>query len=52
VLHFVNQDVRIRETVKYTNYKRFAANTKILYEGKEVEKAPEGEAPRKDEPKK
>jgi hypothetical protein len=31
-------DVKIREIVKYTNYKRFAAKSKILYEGQEVQK--------------
>jgi hypothetical protein len=37
-LHFKLQDVHIREIVKYEDYKRFGANTKILYEGKEVPK--------------
>jgi hypothetical protein len=39
-LHFSNQDVRVREIVKYTNYKRFGSAVKITYEGQEVEKAP------------
>ena len=38
-LHFVNQDVKIREIVKYENYKRFGSNVKITYEGKEVQKS-------------
>jgi hypothetical protein len=38
-LHFKNNDVRIREIVKYTNYKRFGAQSKITYEGQEIEKA-------------
>ena len=38
-LHFTNQDVKIRETVKYTNYKRFGSSATITYEGKEVQKA-------------
>jgi hypothetical protein len=38
-LHFSNQDVRVREIVKYTNYKRFGSAVKITYEGQEVEKA-------------
>jgi hypothetical protein len=37
-LHFKNQDVRIREIVKYENYKRYGSNVKITYEGQEVEK--------------
>jgi len=37
-LHFANQDVKIREVVKYTNYKRFGSNVKITYDGKEVQK--------------
>ena len=37
-LHFKLQDVHIREIVKYEDYKRFGANSKILYEGKELPK--------------
>lgn len=35
-LHFKMQDVRIREIVKYEDYKRFGTNVKILYQGKEL----------------
>jgi hypothetical protein len=35
-LHFKAEDVHIREIVKYEDYKRFGANVKILYEGKEI----------------
>lgn len=38
-LKFSNQEVKIREIIKYTNYKRFGSKSKITYEGKEVEKA-------------
>jgi len=38
-LKFSLGDVKIREIVKYTNYKRFGSKSRILYEGKEVEKA-------------
>jgi hypothetical protein len=38
-LHFLTQDVKIRETVKYANYKRFGSNVKITYQGKEIPKA-------------
>lgn len=41
-LHFSNQDVHIREIVKYTDYKQFGSNVKITYEGKEL---PKGEKP-------
>ncbi len=38
-LHFKTGDVHIREIVKYEDYKRFGANSKILFEGKEVPNA-------------
>jgi len=38
-LHFKMEDVHIREIVKYEDYKRFGANVKILYEGKEIPNA-------------
>jgi hypothetical protein len=38
-LKFSLGDVKIREIVKYTNYKRFGAKSRITYEGKEVQKA-------------
>lgn len=44
-LHFKLEDVHIREIVKYEDYKRFGTNTKILYEGKEIPKAPEQKTP-------
>ena len=37
-LHFKMEDVHIKEIVKYEDYKRFGANSKILYEGKEIPK--------------
>jgi hypothetical protein len=37
-LHFRDSDVHIRQIVKYTNYKRFGAQSKITYEGQEVQK--------------
>ena len=40
-LHFSTQDVHIREIIKYENYKKFGANVKITYEGKEVPKGPQ-----------
>ncbi len=44
VLHFsggngyLSQDVHMRETVKYSKYKRFGSSVKITYDGQEVEK--------------
>jgi len=35
-LHFSMNDVRIREIVKYENYKKFGSKTRITYEGKEL----------------
>jgi hypothetical protein len=40
-LHFSNQDVRIREIIKYSNYKRFGSDVKITYEGQELPGAPQ-----------
>lgn len=37
-LHFKLEDVHIKEIVKYEDYKRFGANSKILYEGRELPK--------------
>lgn len=44
-LHFSMQDVRVREIIKYTNYKRFGSNVKITYEGQDVEKAQGQQSP-------
>src|ERR1700691_843929 len=38
-LHFSMQDVKIREIIKYTNYRRFGSKSRITYDGREVEKA-------------
>ena len=35
-LHFKGGDVQIRVIIKYTDYKRFGSETKILYDGKEL----------------
>jgi hypothetical protein len=32
-LHFKGGDIRIREVVKYSNYKRFGSTTKIIFKG-------------------
>jgi hypothetical protein len=37
-LHFSSGDIHIRQVVKYTDYKRFGAKSKITYEGQEISK--------------
>ena len=49
-LHFKMEDVHIVEIVKYEDYKRFGSKSTILYEGKEVEKAPEQKPDQKKPP--
>jgi len=41
MLHFSTGDIHIREIVKYEDYKRFGAKSKITFNGQEVEKAPD-----------
>ncbi len=41
-LHFTGNDVRVREIVKYSKYKRFGSKVKITYEGQEL---PQGQQP-------
>jgi hypothetical protein len=42
ILHFsgghgyVSEDVHMRDTIKYTDYKRFGSTSKIIYDGKEI----------------
>lgn len=43
-LRFSTGEVKVRQVVKYLNYKRFGADVKITYGGSEVEKVPEGES--------
>jgi len=31
--------VKIREIIKYTNYRRFGSKSRIIYDGQEVKKA-------------
>jgi len=45
ILHFSTGDVKIREIVKYTNYKKFGSNVKITYEGKDVQKGDQAKNP-------
>ena len=50
-LHFSNGDIKIREIVKYTNYKKFGSNVKITYDGKEVTKGDQGKDAKQQPPK-
>jgi len=38
-LKFTIGDIKIREIIKYTNYRRFGSKSRITYEGQEVKKA-------------
>ncbi len=49
-LRFSTGDVKIREIVKYENYKRFGSNVKITYEGKEVQKGTSADPNAKPQP--
>jgi hypothetical protein len=47
-LKFSMGDIKIREIIKYTNYRRFGSKSRITYEGQEVKKAepkPEDQKP-------
>jgi len=44
-LHFRNEDVHVKQVVKYENYKRFGSNVKITYEGQEVKPGQQGQQP-------
>jgi outer membrane lipoprotein-sorting protein len=39
-LHFSSGDVKIREVVKYENYKQFGSKSRITYAGQEIPKGP------------
>ncbi|MGO9125566.1 MAG: hypothetical protein ACLP6G_11835 [Terriglobales bacterium] len=46
-LHFSVGDVRIKEVVKYENYRRFGSKSRITFEGKEVPKTDDKGQPQK-----
>jgi len=62
ILHFsagngyMSNDVHIRETVKYTNYKQYHANVRVLFEGQDISnnngssQSPEQQAPQQGKP--
>jgi hypothetical protein len=57
ILHFsggngyLGNDVHLRQTIKYTDYKRFGTDVKILYNGQEVENDPNAKKPDAQKPK-
>jgi hypothetical protein len=46
----MGEDVHIRDTIKYSDYKRFGSTTKILYEGQDISTS--GDKQTSDPPKK
>jgi hypothetical protein len=44
-LSFSLGDVKIREIIKYTNYRRFGSKSRITYDGREVQKGAEEAKP-------
>jgi len=48
-LKFTGGDVKIREIIKYTNYRRFGSKSKIIFEGQEVQKGTEQKKPPEEE---
>ena len=57
VLHFsggygyLAQDVRVRQTVKYTDYKQFGSTTKIIYAGQDISAPDANKQPETQKPK-
>jgi outer membrane lipoprotein-sorting protein len=51
-LQFSTGGVRIREIVKYENYKKFGSKVKITYDGKDVEKTDQKDQPPQTPPQK
>ena len=51
-LHFSNNDVHIRQTVKYTNYKQYGSTVQILFNGQEVKKEPQQQPGQQQKPPK
>jgi hypothetical protein len=53
VLHFaatkdgLAEDVHLRSVVKFTNYKRFSSDVRIIYNGEDItnQKSPDGQTP-------
>ncbi len=48
-LQFAMGGVRIREIIKYTNYRRFGSKSRITYEGQDVQKADPNQKPAPDQ---
>lgn len=56
VLHFtggngyMGEDVRVRQTVKYTDYKKFGTSSTIIYNGEDISNKPEEKKPEEKKP--
>jgi hypothetical protein len=51
-LHFTTGDIKIREIVKYEDYKRFGAKSRITYEGQDIPKTEQQKPDEKKPPQK
>jgi hypothetical protein len=49
---FIGQDVHIRDTIKYTDYKRFGSTSKIIYDGQELPTQDQKQPGKPEQPKK
>jgi len=49
-LQFSTGGIKIREIIKYTNYKRFGSKSRITYDGQEVQKADPNQKPEDQKP--
>lgn len=45
VLHFSSGDIRVRETVNYSNYQRFGSTSRIVFNGQELPSASGSQSP-------
>lgn len=45
VLHFSGGDIRVRETVNYSNYRRFGSTSRVIFDGQELPSASGSQSP-------
>src|SRR5262249_12864676 len=45
VLHFSGGDIRVRETVNYSNYQRFGSTSRIIFDGQELPSSSGSQSP-------
>jgi hypothetical protein len=46
----MGEDVRVRQTVKYTDYKKFGSNSTIIYNGEDISTKPDAKKPEDKKP--